>query len=60
MPYTVEEGGRLNAYAKEPDMYVAEPPSKSEQRNYLAFGVGSVALIGGLIWLASLASSSVS
>ncbi len=60
MPYTTEEGGRLNAYAKEPDMYVAEPPTKSEKRNYLVFGVASVTLIGVLIWLASFASGSAS
>jgi len=60
MPYTTEEGGRLNNFAKEPDMYVAEPPSQSEQRNYIILGVLSTALIGCVIWVASAVSGGVS
>ena len=56
MPYTTEEGGRLNNFAQEPDMYVAEPPTKSEQRNYIILGVASTALLGGIIWVASAVS----
>jgi hypothetical protein len=56
MPYTTEEGGRLNNFASEPEMYTAEPPSGSEKRNYLVLGVLGVALIGGVIAVAVYAS----
>lgn len=52
MPYTTEEGGRLNNFATEPKMYKAEPPSGTEKRNYLILGVAAVALIGGLMAIA--------
>jgi hypothetical protein len=57
MPYTTEEGGRLNNFASEPKMYTAEPPSGSEKRNYLILGVLGTALIGGVIAVAVYASS---
>ena len=56
MPYTTEEGGRLNNFAVEPKVYEAVPPSKNEQRNYLILGVGALLLIGGLITIAVYAS----
>ncbi len=56
MPYTTEEGGRLNNFAREPKMYVAEPPNKNQQRNYLFLGVGAIALIVGLLSLAFVVS----
>ncbi|VEP15575.1 conserved hypothetical protein [Hyella patelloides LEGE 07179] len=59
MPYTTEEGGRLNNFASEPEMYTAEPPSGSEKRNYLILGVLGVALIGGVIAVAVYASGAV-
>lgn len=49
MPYTKEEGGRLNNFAAEPKMYVAEPPTKAEQRNYIIMGIGAFALVSGAI-----------
>lgn len=52
MPYTTEEGGRLNNFANEPKMYRAEPPSGTEKRNYLFLGIGAVALLGGLMAIA--------
>ncbi|MBD3881402.1 ssl1498 family light-harvesting-like protein [Phormidium tenue FACHB-886] len=52
MPYTEEEGGRLNNFAVEPKMYRAEPPDSNQKVQYLIFGVGAVALIGGLIAVA--------
>ena len=57
MPYTVEDGGRLNNFAKEPKMYVAEAPTKKQQRNYIILGVLGVVLIGGLIGVAVTVSS---
>jgi hypothetical protein len=56
MPYTTEEGGRLNNFAVEPKVYEATPPSKAEQRNYIIMGVAAVILLGGLLTVAVLAS----
>ncbi|MGF1485956.1 MAG: photosystem II assembly protein Psb34 [Prochloraceae cyanobacterium] len=56
MPYTVEEGGRLNNYAKEPKMYVAREATQTEKRNYIIVAALGVALIGGLIALAAIVS----
>ncbi|MBW4669774.1 MAG: ssl1498 family light-harvesting-like protein [Cyanomargarita calcarea GSE-NOS-MK-12-04C] len=49
MPYTTEEGGRLNNFAKEPKVYQAEPPSGGQIRNYIFLGIAAVILVGGLI-----------
>ncbi len=57
MPYTTEEGGRLNNFANEPTMYRAEPPSNTEKRNYLILGVLGALLVGGVITVAIYASS---
>ncbi|MDJ0574799.1 MAG: ssl1498 family light-harvesting-like protein [Xenococcaceae cyanobacterium MO_234.B1] len=57
MPYTTEEGGRLNNFANEPKMYTAEAPSDSEKRNYLILGVLGALLVGGVLTVAFYASS---
>ena len=57
MPYTTEEGGRLNNFAAEPKMYTAEPPTKTEKRNYLIFGTFGALVIGGTIAVAVFASN---
>ena len=57
MPYTSEEGGRLNNFASEPKLYTAAPPTKSQQRNYLLLGVGGLLLIGGLLTVAFYTSN---
>jgi len=57
MPYTTEEGGRLNNFAREPKVYTAEPPNKNQQRNYIFLGLGAVVLLGGLMFVAVSASS---
>ncbi|MEM9908498.1 MAG: ssl1498 family light-harvesting-like protein [Cyanobacteria bacterium P01_D01_bin.44] len=49
MPYTTEEGGRLNNFAVEPKMYEAEPPTASEKRNYIILGIAAASLIAGLM-----------
>ena len=59
MPYTTEEGGRLNNFASEPEMYTAEPPSSSDKKNYLVLGILGAVLIGGVIAVAVYASSTV-
>lgn len=57
MPYTNEEGGRLNNFATEPKMYKAEPPTKTEQRNYIILGTLAAVLVGGLLFVAFSVSS---
>ncbi|MDJ0737626.1 MAG: ssl1498 family light-harvesting-like protein [Nostocaceae cyanobacterium] len=52
MPYTTEEGGRLNNFAREPQVYQAEPPTENQKRNYLFLGIGALILIGGLVFVA--------
>ena len=59
MPYTTEEGGRLNNFASEPEMYTAEPPSSSDKKNYLILGILGAVLIGGVIAVAVYASGAV-
>lgn len=56
MPYTEEEGGRLNNFAREPQMYTAEEPTSSEKRNYLIFGVLAFLFLGGVVAVAFYAS----
>ncbi|WP_139276692.1 photosystem II assembly protein Psb34 [Spirulina major] len=52
MPYTKEEGGRINNFAVEPDMYVANPPSSNEKRNYAIGGVLALVVVSGVVFLA--------
>lgn len=52
MPYTTEDGGRLNNFANEPKMYEAEPPTSTQKRNYLILGGIALALIAGLMVVA--------
>ncbi len=56
MPYTVEDGGRLNNFAREPKMYEAEPPSDAQKRNYMIFAGLALALVGGLMTVAFVVS----
>ena len=57
MPYTTEEGGRLNNFANEPKIYQAEPLDKGQVRNYVLLGIGAAGLIGGLLYVAVAVSS---
>jgi hypothetical protein len=57
MPYTEEEGGILNNFAREPQMYTAEEPNSSEKRNYIIFGVLALSLVGGIVAVAVYAST---
>ena len=57
MPYTTEEGGLLNNFAKEPQVYQAEPPTAAQQRNYLFLGISALVLVSGLIFVAFSVSS---
>lgn len=57
MPYTTEDGGRLNNFAREPKMYQQEPLTKAQQLNYLIIGVVGLVLVAGLIFVAYSISS---
>lgn len=57
MPYTEEEGGLLNNFAREPQMYTAEEPNSAQKRNYAIFGVLAFLLVGGVVAVAVYASS---
>lgn len=57
MPYTTEDGGRVNNFANEPKVYQAEPPTKKEQKNYLILGILGFILVGGVIAIAFFASN---
>ncbi|BCL36332.1 photosystem II assembly protein Psb34 [Nostoc sp. MS1] len=52
MPYTNEEGGLLNNFAREPKVYQAEPPTTGQKRTYVILGVAATILVGGLIFVA--------
>ncbi|CAA9590453.1 hypothetical protein AVDCRST_MAG81-5388 [uncultured Synechococcales cyanobacterium] len=52
MPYTSEDGGRLNNFANEPKMYQSEPPTPTQKRNYLILGAAVVTLLSGLMFVA--------
>ena len=56
MPYTTEEGGRLNNFAKEPKIYEAEPPTQGQKRTYILLGIAATALVVGLILVAFFVS----
>ncbi len=57
MPYTNEEGGLLNNFAKEPKVYQAEPPTNAQKRTYIILGIAAMLLIGGVIFVAFSVSS---
>jgi len=57
MPYTNEEGGRLNNFAKEPKVYQAEPPTNAQKRTYIILGLAAALLVGGVIFVAFSVSS---
>ncbi len=52
MPYTNEEGGRLNNFASEPKVYKAEPPTPNQQRNYVILGIAAALLVSGVVFVA--------
>lgn len=52
MPYTTEEGGRLNNFAQEPKVYTAEPTTDGQKRNFIILGVAGTILVCALIVVA--------
>jgi len=57
MPYTTEDGGRLNNFAAEPKVYTAEPPNSTQKRNYLIGGVAGAVLVAALVFVAIAVSN---
>jgi len=57
MPFTQEEGGRLNNFAPETRTYIAEPPTKQQKISYVVYGVAALVLVSGLIFVAYSASN---
>ena len=57
MPYTEEEGGLLNNFAREPKVYQAEPPTNTQKRNYIVLGIAAALLVGGIIYVAFAVSN---
>lgn len=57
MPYTTEDGGRVNNFANEPKVYQAEPPTTKQQKNYVILGILGFILVAGVIAIAFFASN---
>ncbi len=57
MPYTTEEGGRLNNFAKEPKVYQEQDPTGTEKRNYVVLGIVAAVLVSSLVFVAFSVSS---
>ena len=57
MPYTVEDGGRLNSFAQEPRMYKDAEADASQKPQLVITGVLTTLLVGALIALANYASN---
>lgn len=52
MPYTKEEDGKINNFAAEPKLYMAESPTNTQKRNYLILGAAAILLVGSLLVVA--------
>ncbi len=57
MPYTNEERGLLNNFAKEPKVYPAEPPTNGQKLTYIILGIAAALLVGGVIFVAFTVSN---
>lgn len=56
MRYTTDQQGLMNNYAIEPKLYLAEQPSQQQQIRYVIQGVLAVALLAGLVTVATVVS----
>jgi hypothetical protein len=47
MPYVKDDDGRLNNFAKEPEIYAAEPMTADQKRNrMIIFAIAGVVVVG--------------
>jgi hypothetical protein len=49
MPFINDESGKLNNFAREPQMYQSEPPTAAQKRNYVIVGIVGSLLVLGLV-----------
>jgi hypothetical protein len=49
MPYINDGDGKLNNFAREPEVYQVQPLSSEQKRNYVIVGVIGLVLVSGLI-----------
>lgn len=49
---TIDESGRLNNYAKDPEMYLADYPSLDQQRIYAFQGGAAILFVTTLLLVA--------
>jgi hypothetical protein len=56
MPYVKDNEGRLNNFAREPKMYMADPISADQKRSYIILTLVGTVLVGALIAVAAIAS----
>ncbi|XFA72966.1 ssl1498 family light-harvesting-like protein [Thermosynechococcaceae cyanobacterium Okahandja] len=52
MPYTTEEGGRLNNFAVEPKVYQAQPWTAQQKVRAALLVAGGLVLVAGLMAIA--------
>ena len=56
MPYVKDDDGRLNNFAREPQMYQAEPMNDGQKRTYIILGSVGALLVIGLMAVAAVVS----
>jgi hypothetical protein len=49
MPYINDEDGKLNNFAREPEVYQTQPLSSGQKRNYAIVGIVGLVLVLGMI-----------
>lgn len=53
---TVDDEGRLNNFAVEPQVYQSEPPSPGQQRRYIYWGIAAAVLVVSLVLISTFVS----
>ena len=53
---TVDDEGRLNNFAVEPEVYASEYPSPHQQRRYIYWGIAAAMLIIALVLVSTFVS----
>ncbi|MEM8804426.1 MAG: ssl1498 family light-harvesting-like protein [Cyanobacteria bacterium P01_G01_bin.38] len=53
---TIDDEGRLNNFAVEPEVYPSEYPSPHQQRRYVYWGIAAALLVVSLVLISALVS----
>lgn len=53
---TVDDEGRLNNFAVEPEIYPSEYPSRHQQRRYIYWGIAAALLVVSLVLISTFVS----